>query len=85
MIIALDYDGTYTRCPEIWNRFIADAVTAGHEVICATMRHASEHVNTIPCRVIYTSRRAKCQYLMSIGIEVDIWIDNDPLYIFNDA
>jgi len=43
MLIALDYDGTYTADPIFWDTFIASAQSHGHGVACITMRHeASE-------------------------------------------
>jgi hypothetical protein len=38
MTIALDYDGTYTRDPDLWDRFITDCSKSGHLVICVTQR-----------------------------------------------
>src|ERR1700722_1875454 len=38
MIIALDYDGTYTRDPDLWDAFIDAAQERGHTVICVTNR-----------------------------------------------
>lgn len=38
MTIALDYDGTYTRDPDLWDRFISEARSHGHSVICVTNR-----------------------------------------------
>ena len=83
MIIALDYDRTYTRDPGLWNEFIAMAELMGHKVVCVTMRDNTELIVpelTIP--TYYTARAAKGRYLIMAGIEPDIWIDDDPLSIF---
>lgn len=84
MLIALDYDGTYTRDPKLWNGFVSSVKSAGHEVVCFTMRTPFETIN-MPCLVIYTSRKAKAKYAVDAGFQVDIWIDNDPLFLIEDA
>lgn len=81
MNIALDYDGTYTRDPEMWDKFIILAEKMGHEVVCLTMRHPSEPVAMkIPIRIIYTARKAKALFY-----NADIWIDDMPQLLFADA
>ncbi|MBK8754531.1 MAG: hypothetical protein IPL99_24050 [Candidatus Competibacteraceae bacterium] len=39
LLIALDYDGTYTEDTKLWDAFIALATRAGHWVICCMMRY----------------------------------------------
>lgn len=90
MIIALDYDKTYTRDPDMWNMFIEDAIKRNHEVICVTMRYPSEGDDvekTIGryCTIIYTERRAKEQCLLKLNIYPDIWIDDSPFWIYKDG
>lgn len=85
MIIALDYDGTYTADPKLWDRFVSDAVKCGHKVICFTMRYKKEPLPPMPCDVIYTSRKAKKKFSEELGILVDIWIDDKPAWLFEDA
>lgn len=84
MLIALDYDGTYTKDKFLWDRFIADATKCGHSVICFTMRYPDEIIK-IPCDVIYTSRQAKKKFSEQAGYMVDIWIDDRPAWLFEDA
>ena len=86
MKIALDYDFTYTLDSEFWNDFIANAKKYGHEVICVTMRYGKEEdVVDMPIRVIYTGRKAKRPFLEAMNIRIDIWIDDSPDWIINDA
>lgn len=90
LLIALDYDETYTEAPELWRAFIRMAHGQGHQVICATMRHESEvggmcgwlHNNV---KVIPTGRKAKMAFLKELGYEPDIWIDDSPHYLMADA
>ena len=84
MLIALDYDYTYTRDPAFWSAFITTAVQAGHNVVCVSMRFPHEPIS-MPCEVIYTGRKAKKPYSLSIGLLVDVWIDDSPEFILADA
>jgi hydroxymethylpyrimidine pyrophosphatase-like HAD family hydrolase len=90
MLIALDYDGTYTADPELWQQFIQQAVARGHEVLCVTMRH--EHEGADMCqklreraKVIFTGRRAKAAAMGELNVRPSIWIDDNPHWIFQDA
>ena len=82
VIIALDYDGTYTADPELWDGFIAAARARGHQVIICTMRHDTEPVDEALVakvdRVVYTGRRTKCVHMSNLGIIPKIWIDDRP-------
>ena len=81
MKIALDYDGTFTEDPVLWKKFVALAESRGHEVICVTMRYPHEPVPVeVPCRVIYTSRKAK-----AIAVNMDVWIDDSPRWLLQDS
>lgn len=91
MRIALDFDNTYTAMPAMWNRMIEDVRAAGHHVDIVTMRHNSE-AEAIPFSVaqrvdavIYTGRKGKAAHMQSIGKQVDIWIDDMPQFILEDA
>jgi hypothetical protein len=90
LLIALDYDETYTAAPVLWRAFIRMAGAQGHEVICATMRRESECADMCEqlkalVRVIPTGRKAKGPYLAAIGYEPDIWIDDRPHYVVTDS
>lgn len=91
MNIALDYDGTYTADPELWLAFIKTAQSRGHKVYCVTMRWEGE-VGSMDPRLLQavdqlflTARAAKKPYMDSLGIRVDIWIDDMPQWLLNDA
>ena len=79
MNIALDFDGTYTADPELWDKFILLCQNSGHKVTIVTMRYPEEGINNLPYDVIYTNRKAKIKYCLKKGITFDIWIDNNPL------
>lgn len=89
MLIALDYDGTYTKDPELWDLFLQAATALGHQVIIATMRFESEGGEITPLldkgvsSIVFTDRKAKLPALDARGIRPDIWIDDMPWWIFN--
>lgn len=87
MLIALDYDDTFTRDPAAWISFIELMNSHGHVVVCATMRNASQGVPGMPehVAVIYTFSQAKKPYLRNMGIRPDIWIDDRPEWILQNA
>ena len=80
MLIALDYDGTYTADPALWDAFIATAQARGHTVNILTMRYPTETIERAPCQVVYTSRKAKHGF-----IPADIYIDDKPGFLFQDS
>jgi len=82
--IALDYDKTYTADPDLWDAFIALARSRGHAVNIVTMRYPSEEIAAPMVEVIYTSRKAKIDYLEAIGRPHDIYIDDSPYWLLND-
>ena len=77
MKIALDHDGTYTRDPEFWDKFIALVKEAGHEVAVVTCRYETEPIDGLDIPIYYMDRNAK----MFCSFRPDIWIDNEPLSI----
>jgi hypothetical protein len=90
MLIALDYDDTYTRDPVLWLDFVHKAQARGHTVICATMRYQHETLSMCvklqsAVEIICTSRQAKQPYLHAQGLFPDIWIDDSPHWLFEDA
>ena len=91
MLIALDYDGTYTADIELWDRFIAHSRANGHRVFVVTMRfpHEGDDISRRLVakvdRIIYTSRGAKRRHLERLGHAVHVWIDNHPEHIIGDA
>jgi hydroxymethylpyrimidine pyrophosphatase-like HAD family hydrolase len=93
MLIALDYDGTYTEDPKFWEEVIRAAKIHGHTVIVATMRHEDgvecKEVKEIFAgkvdRIIFTGRAAKLIHLNELGINPDIWIDDNPVWLFQNG
>lgn len=88
MIIALDYDGTYTVDENLWEDFIVKSKEQGHQIYIVTMRHFNDKERIASedrfDRVFYTGRMAKNKYLLKYGIKPDIWIDDNPYNITED-
>lgn len=80
MLIALDYDKTYTADPTLWNGFIFAAKARKHDVKIVTLRTPSESIQVDGVEVIYTSRQAKMKH-----IAADIWIDDNPAWVYQDS
>jgi hypothetical protein len=88
MNIAIDYDSTYTQDPELWNEFIASSQARGHSVICVTMRYPDcpeERIEGLPIPVYYTGRGAKMPFVKRLDLHVDVWIDDNPAWIYLNA
>lgn len=86
MLIALDYDRTYTADPALWNQFIQLAQLRGHRLVCITMRHPTEALPAdFPLETFYTGRHGKLEWAASHNLAVDIWIDDSPGWILQDS
>lgn len=91
MLIALDYDETYTVDPEFWDLMIALAIQRGHSVICATMRHEHEGADIVADlgkkveAIIFTGRKAKHEFVQQRGFYPSVWIDDSPHWLFQDS
>ena len=91
MNLSLDFDNTYTRDPVFWNTFISIAKSYGHKVYCVTMRTPEEgeevrkHLGDLVEGIYFTSRRNKHDYMFENWISIDVWIDDMPYFILNDA
>lgn len=88
MLIAIDFDDTLTMDAKLWRDFIASAIAIGHRVVCVTARRDTDdnnetidtwmHSHGIDLRVYYTGLASKVEHMKTLGLNVDIWIDDDP-------
>lgn len=91
MNISLDYDNTYTRDPKLWDMFISMAQSNGHKVYCVTMRSAAEIDDVVRDldgkvdAIFGTNRIAKEKVMFREGISIDVWIDDMPFFVINNA
>lgn len=86
MNIALDFDDTYTRDPQMWDQFIGFAKARGHDIRIVTFRKSTmtdpaldRLAQVIP--VIYTEYIHKRAFTNHLGWIVDVWIDDSPEFI----
>lgn len=80
MKIALDFDGTYTADPAMWDKVIAIVKEHGHEIVCVSSRFPGNPPTGIPLDIVCCSFEAKAR---AIG-DIDIWIDDNPWSIHID-
>lgn len=91
-VIAVDFDNTYTADPMLWDAFIKNALSRGHTVYCVSAR--SEKEMTKPRKTIGlligekncigTCFKPKKEFMRSLNIYVNIWIDDSPEMIVDD-
>jgi hypothetical protein len=79
MNIALDWDGTYTADPELWDAFVQLAASRGHTVTLVTLRDPLLEQVSTKLPVVYCSRTAKRKHFIA-----DVWIDDMPRWIGED-
>lgn len=94
LVFALDYHNTYSADPKFWDTFIYMAWMRKATVYCVShatdddekqaIRDSIGKVIGMDC-VIETNGAAKLPYCEKHGIDIDIWIDNNPEHIINDA
>jgi len=91
MNLSLDYDNTYTRDNVFWDTFIDSAKRHGHKVYVVTMRTPAEGDEVVKYlghqveHIYFTSRKNKHDFMFAQGISIDVWIDDMPFFILNDA
>jgi DNA-binding LacI/PurR family transcriptional regulator len=91
--LSLDFDGTYTRDPETWNNVVALFRAAGHKVYVVTMRYDNENEGTAVRSALegkvdgiyFTGRKAKAPFMFEQGISIDVWLDDIPFFVDNNA
>jgi hypothetical protein len=87
MLIALDWDETYTCDPAFWQRFISLALNHEHDVVIVSARFRDDieeirdEVDHLPVGVRATGLLPKRAYMESKGEHVDVWVDDWPEWI----
>ena len=86
MIVAIDYDDTYTRDPIAWNYVCELFMERGHTVYCVTARN-KRHMDEVEFTIgrligasncIPTDGNPKRSFVYDIDIIPDVWIDDAP-------
>lgn len=89
LTIGMDYDNTFTADPKLWSMFVQKARSLGHRVIIVTARQNTEENNddinamldhwSCQMPIIFSSLGSKLHAVEKRGIDIDIWIDDDPV------
>jgi hypothetical protein len=93
MTFGLDFNGTYNVDPKFWNVFIELCRLRKDEVYCVThstdpdenkelLQSIGQVIGEDHC--IFSDGHSKMEAVAALGIEIDIWIDNNPIHIFQD-
>lgn len=91
MNFAIDYDGCADSDIQLFRIIITQMKAAGNKVYIVTMRYPSEcafvlaNFQDIVDGVIPTSRMAKRKVVENHGIEINVWMDDNPRAIDHDA
>jgi len=90
-IICIDYDKTYTVMPELINCIIDKSKELSYTVILATMRYSEETCDELESLknkldgVYFTCREAKMLFLNKLDIYPDLWVDDNPAWLFTSS
>lgn len=92
MIFSLDFDGTYTAAPDMWERWIEMVTALGHEVYCISYRPINEMQKVYETlgkvigvdHCISTRATPKKRYTEKLGLHIDVWIDDTPEMLIDD-
>ena len=80
MNIAIDYDGTWDRDPQLWQGF-ASRARLSHKVYIVTLRTPAQGVGEagkFVDDIVFCSLKPKRETCRANGIKIDIWIDDMP-------
>lgn len=90
-IVAFDFDETISDNEMAWLLVMRLLESKGYHCIVVTWRAPTQYPEDLQFlvdkgyKVYYTSRQAKELYMQRLGIKVDIWVDDNPFAILNDA
>lgn len=86
--IAVDFDETITKDPDAWNQIMKLMHNLGMKVYVVTYRNESEQfgleylfATDFIEKVVFTARNGKKAFCESLGIFIDIWVDDNPITI----
>lgn len=92
LLIALDWDGTFSADRELWLEFIRLAGSRGHRVFIATARRTDQCdeimrvVGPLGVPIVATGGKPKINAVDDLaGYLPDIWIDDEPDLLFRES
>lgn len=89
--VGVDFDETISDNPETWMKVMVQLEDAGYTVVVVTWRSPDTYPEDLQFlvdrgwKVYYTSFKAKRPYMESLGIKIDIVIDDNPWAWDHDA
>lgn len=88
LVIAIDFDDTFTADEMLWSDFILNAIVRGHRVYCVTSRRDDEdnleamtevfERYGVDIPIVFCNMGSKLWTMEQRGVHVDIWIDDAP-------
>lgn len=90
-VVAIDFDETISDNPSAWLMVMKTLEMCGYHVVVCTWRYPHTHPEDLQFLVdkgyviFYTGLRCKQEFMKEKGIDVAIWIDDNPFAILNDA
>jgi len=89
MNIAIDFDGTWTLDPWFWAFFAGACENDLHKLYIITRREPindprdlmsfrNKHNIPYSVEIYFASGQFKRHYAESIGLKIDVWIDDEP-------
>ena len=93
LCVALDYHNTYSADPKFWDTFIYMCWMRKWDVYCVSHATDPKEIDDLydsigkvlgKDNVIMTDGKAKEPFVEKLGIDIDIWIDNNPIHIIED-
>lgn len=83
----IDYDNTYTADVNMWRIILPTIKRCGHNVYLVTSRDVDTPIELVQdfvdmkIPIVYCAYRAKRDVCREQGIDIQVWIDDDPYYI----
>jgi hypothetical protein len=90
-IVAVDFDDTISDNPKAWLHAMEALEKCGYSVVIVTWRPPDYYPEDLQFlvdkgyKVYYTSLQSKKDYMEFNGIDIAIWIDDNPFAILHDA
>jgi len=81
MLIAIDYDATYTADPDFFDEVIKIGLSHGHSFVCATGRKSVPVGRKPSIPFILCDDEFKFVVAKREGYKIDVWIDDEPGHI----
>lgn len=89
MVVAIDYDNTWTLDPALWGAFCHLLRGRGHRVILCSQRPPDHECSVEVCvavdgqvdGVVLCSGKSKRQAAAEQGWAVDVWVDDFPVSV----